>query len=104
MVPDEELTVQGHGEVATTVGYSMETKVVGHVRHLVLFVCLFRDDSHLSCGLVIVWEGITGLSEIPAQYLHEAVCISVVVDGASLSWRPNKYELFRLLSILYPWL
>lgn len=103
MVPDEELTVQGHSEVATTVGYSVEAKLVGHVRHLVLSICLFGDDGHLSFGLVVFWKGIAGLSEISAQYLHEAVCISVVVNGASLSWRPNKYKLFRFLSI-YRWL
>lgn len=80
----------------------METKVVGHVRHLVLSICLFGDDIHLSIGLVVVGEGIAGLSEISAQYLHEAVCVSVVVDGASLSWRPNKYELFCLS--IYRWL
>lgn len=80
----------------------METKVVGHVRHLVLSVCLFGDDIHLSIGLVVVGESIAGLSEISAQYLHEAVCVSVVVDGASLSWRPNQYELFRLS--IYRWL
>jgi hypothetical protein len=80
----------------------METKVVGHVRHLVLFICLLGDDSHLSLGLVVFGEGIAGLSEISAQYLHEAVCISVVVDRASLSRRPNKHELFRVLSI-YRW-
>lgn len=80
----------------------METKVVGHVRHLVLSVCLFGDDSHLSLGLVVVGEGIAGLSEISTQYLHEAVRVSVVVDRASFSWRPNKYELFRLS--IYRWL
>lgn len=77
----------------------MEAELVGHVCHLVLLICLLGDDSHRSLGLVLLWEGVASLSEIAAKNLHDAVRVSVVVDGASLSWGPDEYKLVGFLSI-----
>lgn len=38
--------VQGHSEVATLIPDTVDAKLVCHVRHRVLFICLFGYDLH----------------------------------------------------------
>ena len=81
----------------------METKLVRHVRDLVLLVFLLGEDGHGSLGLVPLWKDVARLRELSAQDLHDAVRISVVVDGAALSWGPDEYELVSIVSAGCHW-
>lgn len=84
--------MKGDSEVAALVADSVDAKFVCHICHRILLVCSFRDDLHW-LFFAAFWEGVADLSEIAFQNLHQAMRIAVIVDGASLAWRPDKHKL-----------
>lgn len=92
------LTVQGYSKVAALVRDSVKSQLIGHVRHCILLVCLFRDDRHGSLLFVLSGKLEAGFGEVTSQDLHQAVSVAVVVDGTALSRGPDKYKLYRSIS------
>lgn len=87
--------MEGHGKVGTLVDDAMKTEFICHVGDLVLIVRLLRDDLHGAAGFTLSGKLIARLSEVALENLHEAVSITVVVDWATLSRRPDKHKLFE---------
>jgi hypothetical protein len=73
--------MQGDSKVAAAVGHTMQTKVITHICYLARLVHCLGYDLHWFLLLVVFWESISSLGQIAAEYLHQAVRLSVVVNG-----------------------
>lgn len=95
-----KLTVQRYGKLGSVVHDAVNAELVGHVRHSILLVHLLRQDLHRAVFVAVIGECVPSLGQVAGQDLHEAVGVAVVVDGASLSWRPNEHELFGEVTVV----
>ena len=75
------LTMQRDSKVAAAVGHTMQTEVITHICYLTRLIHCLGYDLHWFLLLVVFWESISGFGQVAAQYLHQAVRLSVVVDG-----------------------
>lgn len=85
-------TVKGYGEVAAPVADPVDAKFICHVCHRILLMCSLRHHFHRLFFLAL-GEGISNLSQVALEDLHEAMGVAVVVDGTALARRPDKHKL-----------
>lgn len=85
--------MKGYSEVAALVPYTMDAKLVGHIGDSTFLIRLLGYYLHGRWLYVGVREGVSGLSQVASEDLHEAVGVAMVMDGAALARRPYEHEL-----------
>lgn len=91
-------TVQGYGEVAALVPDAMDAELVSHVGDSTFLIRLLGYYLHRRCFCVGAWEGVSGLRQVSAEDLHQAVCVAMVMDGTALPRGPYEHELCLFMS------
>ena len=87
--------MQRDSEVAALIPHTMDTQLVSHIGDGVFLMCLFGLYLH-EPFLARFRELVSRLGQVAPQDLHQAMGVSVVVDGTSLSRTPDEHKLVWL--------